>query len=71
MPLLAVSAGATAAGLAALPLTIGYFKDELLFGAALEQDSLLFVAMALLATVLTLTYTWKFWKWHLPRGRTQ
>ena len=61
MPLLAASAGATAAGLAALPLTIGFFKDELLFGAALEQESFLFVVMALLATVLTLTYTWKFW----------
>ncbi len=61
MPLLAASAAAAAAGLAALPVTIGFFKDELLFGAALEKESLLFPGMALLATVLTLTYTWKFW----------
>ena len=61
MPLLAVSAGATAAGLAALPLTIGFFKDEVLFGAALQKESVLYVVMALVATVLTLTYTWKFW----------
>ena len=61
MPLLAASAGAAAAGLAAVPLTIGFFKDELLFGAALEQESFLFVGMSLLATVLTLTYTWRFW----------
>ncbi|CAN5619775.1 proton-conducting transporter membrane subunit [soil metagenome] len=61
MPLLAVSAGATAAGLAALPLTVGFFKDELLFGAALQDGNVLLVGMALLATILTLTYTWKFW----------
>ena len=61
MPLLAASAGAAAAGLAAVPLTIGFFKDELLFGTALEQESFLFVGMSLFATVLTLTYTWRFW----------
>ncbi|CAN5744315.1 proton-conducting transporter membrane subunit [soil metagenome] len=61
MPLLAASAGAAAAGLAALPLTIGYFKDELLFGAALHEENFLLIGMSLLATVLTLTYTWKFW----------
>lgn len=60
MPVLAVASGATAAGLAAVPLTIGFFKDELLFGAALERGPL-FAVMALVATVLTLTYTWRFW----------
>jgi multicomponent Na+:H+ antiporter subunit A len=60
MPVLAVASGATAAGLAAVPLTIGFFKDELLFGAALEEGPV-FAGMALLATVLTLTYTWRFW----------
>ena len=60
MPLLAVSSGAAAAGLAAVPLTIGFFKDELLFGAALESGPLM-VAGALGATVLTLAYTWTFW----------
>lgn len=60
MPLLAAASGATAAGLAAVPLTIGFFKDELLFAAALEEGPAL-AGMALLATVLTLTYTWRFW----------
>jgi len=31
MPLLAAGSGAAAAGIAALPLTIGFFKDELFF----------------------------------------
>lgn len=61
MPLLAVSAAATAAGLAALPLTIGFYKDELLFAAALHEENALVVGLAVMATVLTLTYTWKFW----------
>jgi multicomponent Na+:H+ antiporter subunit A len=60
MPVLAVASAATAAGLAAVPFTIGFFKDELLFGAALERGGL-FVVVALVATVLTLTYTWRFW----------
>ena len=33
MPVLAVAAGLAAANLAALPLTIGFFKDELFFDA--------------------------------------
>jgi multicomponent Na+:H+ antiporter subunit A len=37
LPWLAVGSGAAAAGLAALPATIGFFKDELLFDAAFEQ----------------------------------
>ena len=62
MPLLAVSAGATAAGLAALPLTIGFFKDELLFGAALESKRACPSSRwHSWRRCLTLTYTWKFW----------
>ena len=60
MPLLAAASGATAAGLAALPLTIGVFKDELLFAAALERGTS-FAALALMAAVLTFVYTWRFW----------
>ena len=60
MPVLAVASGAAAAGLAALPLTIGFFKDELLFATALENGPL-FVVIALMATILTLSYTWRFW----------
>ena len=37
MPLLAVASGIAAATLAALPLTLGFFKDELFFAAALER----------------------------------
>ena len=36
MPVLAAGSGLAAAGLAALPLTIGFFKDELFFKAAAE-----------------------------------
>ena len=34
MPVLAVASGVAAATLAALPLTLGFFKDELFFAAA-------------------------------------
>ena len=60
MPVLAVASGVTAAGLAAVPLTIGFFKDELLFNAVLNRGPI-FVVVALTATVLTLSYTWRFW----------
>ncbi|MGI9049045.1 MAG: hydrogen gas-evolving membrane-bound hydrogenase subunit E [Rubrobacteraceae bacterium] len=60
MPVLAVSGGVAAAGLAAFPLTIGFFKDELLFAAALERGPI-FVGISLFAAVLTLAYTWRFW----------
>ncbi len=60
MPVLAIASGAAAAGLAALPLTIGFFKDELFFKAAIERGWP-FAALALLGTVLTLVYIWRFW----------
>jgi multicomponent Na+:H+ antiporter subunit A len=60
MPWLAAGSGAAAAGLAAVPLTIGFFKDELFFGAALERG-VPFAFLALAATILTLAYTWRFW----------
>jgi multicomponent Na+:H+ antiporter subunit A len=59
-PLLAVASGASAAGLAALPLTIGFFKDELFFEAALERG-MPFPLLALFGAILTLTYMWRFW----------
>ena len=37
LPVLAVASGIAAATLAALPLTIGFFKDELFFAAAIER----------------------------------
>jgi multicomponent Na+:H+ antiporter subunit A len=60
LPWLAAGSGAAAAGLAAVPLTIGFFKDELFFGAALERGAP-FAFLALAATLLTLAYTWRFW----------
>ncbi|MGI8650886.1 MAG: hydrogen gas-evolving membrane-bound hydrogenase subunit E [Rubrobacter sp.] len=60
MPVLAVASGVAAAGLGALPLTIGFFKDELLFAAALERGGI-FPFMALFGAVLTLAYMWRFW----------
>lgn len=60
LPLLAAVSGLAAAGLAALPLTIGFFKDELFFGAALERGPV-FSGLAVLGAALTFAYTWRFW----------
>jgi multicomponent Na+:H+ antiporter subunit A len=60
LPLLAVASGAASAGLAALPLTIGFFKDELFFEAALKHGPL-FAGLAVLGAALTFAYTWRFW----------
>jgi multicomponent Na+:H+ antiporter subunit A len=60
MPLLAAGSAAAAAGLAALPLTAGFFKDELLFKAAAERGTWLAVAVVAMAA-LTLAYTARFW----------
>ncbi|WP_243638103.1 hydrogen gas-evolving membrane-bound hydrogenase subunit E [Rubrobacter taiwanensis] len=60
LPFLMVASGFSAAGLAALPLTIGFFKDELFFEAALERGGV-FPALAVAGAVLTFAYTWRFW----------
>ena len=60
LPLLAVASGAASAGLAALPFTIGFFKDELFFEAALKHGPL-FAGLAVLGAALTFAYTWRFW----------
>lgn len=60
MPLLAAGSGAAAAGLAALPLTIGFFKDELFFKSALERSTPLAVA-TVLGAALTFAYIGRFW----------
>ena len=60
LPVLAVASGAAAAGLAALPLTIGFFKDELFFGAALERGAI-FAVLAVAGAALTVAYVWRFW----------
>ncbi len=60
MPVLAVASGAAAATLAALPLTVGFFKDELFFDAAAERGPLVAV-LAVVAAGLTLAYIGRFW----------
>ncbi|MFD7659030.1 hydrogen gas-evolving membrane-bound hydrogenase subunit E [Actinosynnema sp. NPDC059797] len=60
MPVLAVAAGVASATLAALPLTVGFFKDELLFTAALAHGPMT-AAVAVLAAVLTFAYVGRFW----------
>ena len=60
LPVLAVASGIAAATLAALPLTIGFFKDELFFAAAREAGGAVQV-IAVLAAALTFAYIGRFW----------
>ena len=60
LPVLAVGSALAAAGLAALPLTLGFFKDELLFASALERGWP-FALAALVAAALTFAYIGRFW----------
>jgi multicomponent Na+:H+ antiporter subunit A len=60
MPVLAVASALAAATLAALPLTLGFFKDELFFAAALEEGALVEV-LAVVAAALTFAYIGRFW----------
>ncbi|UGS36932.1 Na(+)/H(+) antiporter subunit A [Capillimicrobium parvum] len=60
LPVLAVASGVAAATLAALPLTIGFFKDELFFGAA-RGESWAVQGLAVAAAALTFAYVGRFW----------
>jgi len=60
MPVLAVASGVAAATLAALPLTLGFFKAEL-FSAAANGRGPLMAVVAVLAAALTLAYIGRFW----------
>ena len=66
MPLLAASSGLAAATLVSLPLTVGFFADEFFFASALERGPL-FVGLAVVATAMTLAYTWRFLGRHISR----
>ena len=73
LPLLAAGSGAAAAGIAALPLTIGFFKDELFFTAALARGGGLAV-LAVVGAGLTFAYMARFWAGIFlgaPRGHIQ
>jgi multicomponent Na+:H+ antiporter subunit A len=60
LPVLAVASGLVAATLAAMPLTIGFFKDELFFAAAREAGPAVQMS-AVLAAALTFAYIGRFW----------
>ena len=60
MPVVAAASGIAAASLGALPLTLGFFKDELFFGAALRSGVLMAV-LAVVAAALTFAYMGRFW----------
>lgn len=60
MPLLAAGSGIAAAGLSALPLTIGFFKDELFFAAAYERGTI-YAILAVVGASLTFAYVLRFW----------
>jgi multicomponent Na+:H+ antiporter subunit A len=60
MPALALASAVAAATLAGLPLTIGFFKDELFLAAAAGAGPALGLA-ALAGAALTFTYVWRFW----------
>jgi multicomponent Na+:H+ antiporter subunit A len=60
LPVLAVSSAIVTASLMALPLTMGFFKDELFFRAASEHSDLV-GALAVLAAALTFAYLGRFW----------
>ena len=60
LPLLAVVSGVAAASLAALPLTMGFFKDELFFAATSGKGPVV-AALAVVAAALTFAYLARFW----------
>jgi multicomponent Na+:H+ antiporter subunit A len=60
MPLLAVTSGIAAAAIAALPGTMGFFKDELFF-AAMHDAGTEFTVLAVAAAAVTFAYMARFW----------
>ena len=60
MPIVAGAGALAAAALAGLPLTVGFFKDELLFKAALERGPVV-TALVVAGPVLTFAYIGRFW----------
>jgi multicomponent Na+:H+ antiporter subunit A len=59
-PFLAIGSAVAAAGLAGLPLTLGFFKDEMLFRVAWEHG-VAFAALSVVAAAITFAYMWRFW----------
>ncbi|NNC04510.1 DUF4040 domain-containing protein [Corallococcus exiguus] len=69
LPVLAGASAVAAAGLAALPLTVGFFKDEVFFHA-LAKEGPAFMAAGLVGAGMTLAYTLRLW-WGLFGGPRQ
>jgi multicomponent Na+:H+ antiporter subunit A len=67
MPVLAVCTAVAAASVAGLPLTLGFFKDELFFGAATETGVTV-AGLATLGAALSVAYLGRFW-WAVFAGR--
>ncbi len=64
----AAAGAAAAATIAALPLTLGFFKDELFFKAALERGTVARRSLAVVGAALTFAYIARFWIGHVPRA---
>jgi multicomponent Na+:H+ antiporter subunit A len=60
LPGLAVASGIAVATLIALPLTVGFFADELFFYAAIERGTLAAI-LSVAAAGLTFAYLGRFW----------
>lgn len=60
LPWLALGSGLAAAGLVAIPLTAGFFKDELFFAAAYDRGPV-YTALAVVGAALTFAYIARFW----------
>jgi multicomponent Na+:H+ antiporter subunit A len=60
LPVLAVASLISAASLSALPLTLGFFKDELYFTAAAGKGPII-ASLAVIGAALTLAYLARFW----------
>jgi multicomponent Na+:H+ antiporter subunit A len=60
MPWLAAGSAMASAGLAALPLTVGFFKDELYFATVRERGGIVPV-LAVAGAILTFAYIARFW----------
>lgn len=60
-PLLAVGSAMASAGMMALPLTIGFFKDELFFASS-DTRGVWMQVFAILGAALSFAYIGRFWK---------
>jgi multicomponent Na+:H+ antiporter subunit A len=61
MPALAIGSALASAGMMALPLTIGFFKDELFFAAAADRSTAMQM-FSVAGAALTFAYIGRFWK---------